>query len=81
MSRKTIKTSEGRRFTVVLEKEDVGGYSVRCVEISQAISQGETREEALSNIKEAIELVLDYLEEKAKQHKGKKFEFAEIVVR
>ncbi|MDG6999286.1 MAG: type II toxin-antitoxin system HicB family antitoxin [Nitrososphaerota archaeon] len=75
-----IKTSKGRRFTVVLEKEDIGGYSVRCVEIPEAISQGETREEALSNIKEAIELVLDSLEEKAKQHKGKKVEFAEVVV-
>ncbi|MGI0083864.1 MAG: type II toxin-antitoxin system HicB family antitoxin [Nitrososphaerales archaeon] len=63
-----------------MEKEDVGGYSVRCVELPQAISQGETREEALSNIKESIELVLDYLEEKAKTHKGKRVEFAEVVV-
>ena len=79
MPKRMIKTSKGRRFTVVLEKEDIGGYSVRCVEIPEAISQGETREEALSNIKEAIELVLDSLEEKAKQHKGKKVEFAEVV--
>ena len=71
MSRKTIKTSQGRRFTVVFEKEDMGGYSVRCVELPQAISQGETREEALTNIKEAIELVLDHLEEKVRQQKQK----------
>lgn len=48
--------------------------------MKRVLSQGETREEALSNIKEAIELVLNYLEEKAKQHKGKKLEFAEVVV-
>ncbi len=80
MPKKTVKTSGGRRFTVVLEREDIGGYSVRCVEIPQAISQGETREEALKNIKEAIELVLDYLEEKARSQKSKKMEFAEVVV-
>lgn len=55
MKRAEVK---GRRFTVVLRQEDVGGYSVRCVEIPAAISQGETRLEALKNIKEAIELYL-----------------------
>jgi predicted RNase H-like HicB family nuclease len=50
----------GHRFTVVLrEEEEVGGYSVRCIELPGAISQGETREEALKNIKEAIELYLE----------------------
>ena len=48
---------------MVLEKDqDGGGYSVQCVELPGAISQGETREEALKNIKEAIELVLEVLE-------------------
>lgn len=50
---------KGHKFTVVLREEDVGGYSVRCVELPGAISQGETREEALKNIKEAIELYLE----------------------
>jgi predicted RNase H-like HicB family nuclease len=69
----------GRRFTVLLRKESVRGYSVRCVELPEAISQGETKEEALSNIKEAIELVLEYLEHKARSQKGK-VEFVEVVV-
>jgi predicted RNase H-like HicB family nuclease len=43
----------------VLEPQEEGGFTVQCVEIPGAISQGETREEALANIKEAIELVLD----------------------
>jgi predicted RNase H-like HicB family nuclease len=56
MKRAVIK---GRRFTVVLWQEDVGGCSVRCIEIPAAISQGETRSEALKNIKEAFELYLE----------------------
>jgi predicted RNase H-like HicB family nuclease len=50
---------KGYKFTVVLREEDVGGYSVRCVDIPGAISQGDTKEEALKNIKEAIETYLE----------------------
>lgn len=63
-----MKAMGDRRFTVVLQAEDVGGYSVQCLELPQAISQGETREETLANIKEAIELVLEHLAEKAKRY-------------
>ncbi len=69
----------GRRFTVLLREEDVGGYSVQCVELPQAISQGESKEDALTNIREALELVLVHLEEKAKAQKGK-VEFVEVAV-
>jgi predicted RNase H-like HicB family nuclease len=34
---------------------------VQCVGLPAAVSQGRTREEALANIKEAIELLLEYL--------------------
>lgn len=56
-----MKSAEvkGRRFTVLLRREEVGGYSVRCVEVPAAISQGETRADALKNIREAIELYLE----------------------
>ena len=57
---KQAKTNtKGYRFTVVLREEDVGGSSVRCVELPGAISQGETREESLKNIKEAIEAYIE----------------------
>ena len=49
------------KYTVILEPQDEGGYTVRCLELPGAISQGETKEEALANIKEAIELVVDVL--------------------
>ena len=50
-------------FTVILEPAEEGGYTVHCVELPAAISQGETREEALKNIKEAVQLVLEVREE------------------
>jgi predicted RNase H-like HicB family nuclease len=47
------------QFTVILTPDEDGGYSVQCVELPAAISQGETKKEALKNIKEAIQLVLE----------------------
>jgi len=52
-------TVRGRKFTVLLRKEEVGGYSVRCIEVPAVISQGETKAEAIKNIKEAVGLYLE----------------------
>lgn len=49
------------KYTVILEPQEEGGYTVQCLELPGAISQGETKEEALENIKEAISLVLEVL--------------------
>ena len=49
------------KFTVLLDPVEEGGFVVKCLELPVA-TEGETREEALSNIKEAIE---GYLEVKA----------------
>lgn len=66
-----------RKFTALLEPAEEGGFVVKCLELPVA-SQGETKEEALRNIKEAVE---GYLEVKAKLLKRKpKSEKAEIVV-
>ncbi len=49
------------RFTVVLEPEpEAGGYSVHVPALPGCHSQGDTRDEALANIKEAIELYISY---------------------
>ena len=53
------------RLRIVLEPEDDGGYSVHCPALKGCHSQGETREEALKNIHEAIELYLEVVNEKA----------------
>ncbi len=49
------------KYTVILEPQEEGGYTVQCQELPGAISQGETKEVALENIKEAIGLVLEVL--------------------
>ena len=49
------------QYTAVLEPEKVGGYSVVIPALPGCISQGETFEEALKNIKEASELYLEDL--------------------
>jgi len=61
-----------RTFTARLSRDpDSGNYAVRCVELPEAISQGRTEEEALRNIKEAVELVLEEYEAEAKREGGK----------
>ena len=67
-------------FTVALKKEDAGGCSVRCVELPAAISQGETEQDALSNIREAIELVLEELDARAEARKPDKLELVTVTV-
>ena len=75
-----ITMSKVLTFTVALKKEDVGGYSVRCVELPAAISQGETEEEALRNVREAIELVLEEFEARAQALKPDKLELVTVTV-
>jgi predicted RNase H-like HicB family nuclease len=47
------------KFTVILEPEAAGGYSVVCPAIPGCVSQGESLGEALDNIREAILGCLD----------------------
>lgn len=47
------------RYTVVLEQEQDGGYVASVPALPGCVSQGDTREAALANIREAIELYLD----------------------
>ena len=48
---------------VILEPAEEGGYTVYCPSLPGCISQGETREEALINIREAIEIYIESLVE------------------
>jgi predicted RNase H-like HicB family nuclease len=52
------------RFKVIIEEdEEVGGYIVSCSGLPGCVSQGDTVEEALDNIKEAIQACLESLAE------------------
>jgi len=50
-------------FKVVLEPSDEGGYTIFVPSLPGCISEGETVEEAIANIKEAIELYLEPVED------------------
>ena len=52
------------KLTVILEPEEDGSYSVHCPALPGCSSQGDTLEEALSNIKEAILCILKVCHEK-----------------
>jgi len=47
------------KYTVVLQRENDGGYVVSVPALPGCVSQGDTREEALKNIEEAIDLYLE----------------------
>lgn len=49
----------GMRITVVLEAQEEGGYTVYVPALPGCISEGDTKEKALENIKEAIALYLE----------------------
>ena len=51
------------KFQVVLEPSDEGGYTVYVPSLPGCISEGDTAEEALANIQEAIELYLEPVED------------------
>ena len=47
------------RYTVVLEEEADGGYVVSVPALPGCVSEGDTRAEAIANIREAIALYID----------------------
>ncbi|MGA7369789.1 MAG: type II toxin-antitoxin system HicB family antitoxin [Nitrososphaeraceae archaeon] len=51
------KLDKRNSYSVIVVKEEDGGYSGRCVEYPGAISQGDTLEELKENMKDAISLI------------------------
>jgi predicted RNase H-like HicB family nuclease len=51
------------RMKVILEPSDEGGYTIYAPSLPGCISQGQTCEEALANIQEAIARFLEPLED------------------
>ena len=52
------------KYKVVVEPQEEGGYTVYVPSLPGCVSQGETVEEAMANIKEAIEVYLESLKER-----------------
>jgi predicted RNase H-like HicB family nuclease len=51
------------KLQLILEPSDEGGYTVYVPALPGCISEGDTKEEALKNIQEAIELYLEAVED------------------
>jgi len=56
-------TEEGRRLQVILEPSDEGGFTASVPSLPGCISEGDTRQDALRNIREAIELFLESVDD------------------
>ncbi len=54
-------------FKVILEPDETDGYVVSCPSLPGCHSQGDTVEEALANIKEAIELCIEDMAERGEE--------------
>jgi predicted RNase H-like HicB family nuclease len=52
---------EARHYTVLLEREEDGGYHAFCPALKGCHSQGDTLDEALANIREAMEAYVESL--------------------
>ena len=51
------------KYRITLVEEDEGGWSVWCDDLPGCYSQGETRAEAIDNIRMAIREMLDFMRE------------------
>lgn len=52
------------KLRVTIDRDEDGVWIIECPSIPGCVSQGETKEQALENIKEAIELCLEVRAEK-----------------
>jgi predicted RNase H-like HicB family nuclease len=52
------------KFVTTLDRDEDGIWIAECPEIPGCVSQGSTRDEALTNIREAIALCLDVRSER-----------------
>ena len=52
------------KFTVTIDRDDDGVWIAECPSIPGCVSQGDTRDEALANVREAIALCLEVRAEK-----------------
>ena len=54
-------------YTVIVRKAPDGFYIANCPLIPEAHAQGETYEECLANIREVLELCLEYRKERGEE--------------
>lgn len=56
-----------RRFTINLHPQPEGGYTVLVPALPEVVTEGDTRDAAMANAREAIELVLETYREEGRE--------------
>jgi len=62
--RKASAKIKGQKLPIFIEKDEDGFYIVQCPVLDGCFTQGETLDEALINIREVIDLILEEKEER-----------------
>ena len=70
MKHQEVTTATERTFSVLLQPEPEGGFTVLVPSLPEIVSYGETEAEALDTAKEAIKLALEVREEQGKEIPG-----------
>lgn len=66
------------KLRIILEPSPDGGYTVYAPSLPGCISEGDSREEALANIREAVELYLEPVDDELSGKEG--VEIQELVL-
>jgi len=74
----TFPGDNDMQLQVILEPSDEGGFTALVPALPGCISEGDTREAALYNIREAVELYLEPVEDD--MHFGEQAEMLELAV-
>lgn len=67
MARKISQKVKSYKFPVVIEKDEDGYYVADCPILQGCHAQGDTIEEAITNIREVIELCLEEIKEQGRE--------------
>ncbi|OGO31181.1 MAG: hypothetical protein A2Z29_03400 [Chloroflexi bacterium RBG_16_56_11] len=62
-----MRQGEWMEYTVIIRKAPDGFYIASCPLIPEAHAQGKTYEECLANIKEVLELCIEYRKERGEE--------------
>ena len=59
-------------YTIIIKKDPESGWYVgKCLQVPAAMSQGETLDELMENMKDAICLVVDYYRDRERKNNGR----------
>jgi antitoxin HicB len=58
--RRSVSMAENYIFSVILEPQEEGGFTVLVPALPEVVTEGDTEKEALANAEEAIRAVLEY---------------------